>query len=341
MNATVDATAGRVPGLLAAALRAARDQRIDPVERAEMLVELAMGLQQRPKTPDHLRAAIRLYDEALALSPKGEPLLAARVTARRATALQTIPAEGTAELEEARDSYESVIPILSDLGSPQEVAEAELNLGLVLQSLAGSGRARITDAIAAYQRSLRTFDAKRHPIEFVLLQNNLATAFLSIPLTDERGKMREALAVQCFEEGLKIVNLVDHPVEYAMLQSNLGNALQCALSSHPVANYLRALAAYEEALRVRTRATMPLEYANTIANKANCLWNLPDDPDEPERGNHANLAAARLLYAEAQEIFRSHGEAGKVKLVAAAIAELEAELGASPTSGPEMRIAPT
>ena len=86
-----------------------------------------------------------------------------------------------------------------------------MNLGVVLQSLAGAGRARITDAISAYQRALRTFDRTRHPEEFAILQNNLATAFLSIPFTDERGKMREALAVQAFEEGLKVVTLIDHP----------------------------------------------------------------------------------------------------------------------------------
>jgi hypothetical protein len=59
---------------------------------------------------------------------------------------------------------------------------------------------------------LRTFDRNKHPEEFAILQSNLATAFLSMPFTDERGKMREALAVQAFEEGLKVVNLIDHPI---------------------------------------------------------------------------------------------------------------------------------
>ena len=107
--------------------------------------------------------------------------------------------------------------------------------------------------------------------------------------------MREALAVQAFEEGLKVVNLIDHPSEYAMLQNNLGNALQYASSSHALENNLRALDAYDEALKVRTRETTPLEYANTISNKANCLWNLPDDPDHPEAGNRTNLTQAQRL----------------------------------------------
>ncbi len=47
-------------------------------------------------------------------------------------------------------------------------------------------------------------------------------------------------------------------------------------------NNLRALEAYDEALKVRSRANMPIEYANTLTNKANCLQNLPDDPGQPD-----------------------------------------------------------
>ena len=253
-------------------------------------------------------------------------MLKARITARKATALQAIPGEDPAFLEQARDAYQSVLPIFNSHGSPEELAELEMNLGLVLQSLAGLHRARITDAIAAYQRALRTFDKARFPQEFAILQNNLATAFLSIPLADERAKMREALAVQAFEEGLRVVNLIDHPTEYAMLQNNLGNALQYASSAHRVENNLRALEAYDEALKVRSRATMPVEYANTLTNKANCLQNLPDDPEQPEHGNRANLVQARALYTEAREIFTMHGESAKAGIVAEAAFQLEREL---------------
>jgi hypothetical protein len=120
-----------------------------------------------------------------------------------------------------------------------------------------------------------------------------------VPFSDERSKMREAVAVQAFEEGLKVVNIIDHRSEYAMLQNNLGNALQYASSSHVAQNNLRALDAYDEALKVRTREAAPLQYANTIANRANCLWNLPDDPEHPEDGNRANLALVVALIAGA------------------------------------------
>ncbi|WP_407186866.1 hypothetical protein [Bradyrhizobium centrosematis] len=308
-------------------MQAAEAETATPTERAEMLMEIAMGLQARPQSADEINSAIELYDKALTICPPQEArLLRGRILARKATALQAIPEQGTKSLESARFIFEDVIPLLGEIGMPEEVAEAEMNLGLCLQSLAGAGRAKITDAIAAYQRALRTFARGTHPKEYAILQNNLATAFLSMPMTDERGKMREALAVQAFEEALKVVTLVDDPVEYAMLQNNLGNALQYVSSSHVIENNLRAIEAYDEALKVRTRETMPIEYANTISNKANCLWNLPGDAEDSQVGNGMNLSMALMYYREAREIFTVHGDLGRAQIVGEALMQVEREL---------------
>ena len=287
----------QVDTLLGAAADAARDESATPAERAQMLMELAMGLQRRPKTAAQLHSAVGLYDEALALCPAEEALLAARIAARRATALQAVPQEGSASMEQARSALEGAIPVLARLGTPAELAEAEMNLGLCLQYLG-----RIREAIGAYQRALRTFGAQHYPAEFAILQSNLATAFLAM-----RSPLSEALAVQAFEKGLAAVNLVDHPAEYAMLQNNLGNALQSVASSHAAENHVRALAAYDEALKVRTRAARPVEYANTLANRANCLWTL------------GRVEEAKAAYAQARDIFSAHGETEKVRAVTEAM----------------------
>jgi tetratricopeptide (TPR) repeat protein len=325
-----------VDDLTRAALAMAEDESLPAHERTEMLMEIAVGLQQRPKSREQLEAAIGLYDRALALCPADQLLLKARLTARRASAVQSRSSEGTADLEEARDGWRAALAVLSTQGLPEEIAEAEMNLGVVLHSLAGAGRALITHAIAAYQRALRTFDRSRFPREFAIVQNNLATAFLAMSFTDDegRGRMRDALAVQAFEEGLKVVTLVDHPSEYAMLQNNLGNALQYASSGHPVANNLRALEAYEEALKVRRRDTTPVEYANTLANKANCLSNLPDDPERPELGQRERLRQARSCFFEARAVFAEHGEGERARFVAEALEGLERELLAGASAEP-------
>lgn len=310
-----------------AALEAAESDAASPEEKAEMLMEIAMGMQARPKTPEQLHQAVALYDRALSACPPDAPLLQARIRARQGTALQALPDGGISALHKARAGYEQALPVLRDKGKPEESAEADMNLGLVLQAMAPSGAARIHDAIQCYHRSLRVFVRESWPQEFAILHNNLAIAYLSIPLFDERGKMREALAVQSFEEVLKVISLVDHPTEYAMIQNNLGNALQYASSGHPLDNNLRALVAYDEALKVRNPRDTPLEYANTICNRANVLRNLPKDPDQPEAGRQGSLMRARALYNEARRIFEQLGQAGNAAVAAEAQADIEQELG--------------
>ncbi len=317
----------RVDEEVRAAIEAAGRDDVALSDKIDMLIEIAMGLQTQPKSPSDLLQAVELYEKALELCPEESDLLRARITARMGTALQTIPSGSTEYLERAEECFESAQKVLAAQGNSEELAELELNLGLVLQTLAGAGKRRITDAISAYQRALRVFDKKAHPKEFAILQNNLATAFMSMPFTDQRSKMREALAVQSFEEGLGVVNIIDHPAEYAMLQNNLGNALQYSSSSHLVANNLRALDAYEEALKVRTKDTTPLEYANTICNKANCLLNLPDDAENPELQNRGNQRLAKEHYEEARSIFQEHGDEEKVQVVTQALQDLAAEFG--------------
>lgn len=309
------------------ALEAIATEDITTEEKVEMLMQIAMGLQNKPKSPAQLHNAVTLYDKALELCPPGEALHIARINARKATAFQAIPDNGSGYLERARIALESAIPDLAEHGLPEEKAEAEINLGLVIQSLFAFNQAPIQEAINAYQRALKVFTREDYPAEFAIIHNNLATAFLSMQTNSETGKMREALAVQSFQEALSVVSMTDQPTEYAMLQNNLGNALQSVRSSHGVENNLRALDAYDEALRVRTSTDTPLEYANTICNKANCICALPDDLEYPEKGNRHNLREALGLYQEAQDIFARFGEMDKAQMIQEMITELEADVG--------------
>ncbi len=323
-----------------AALKAAEAPGASPVEKATMLMEIAMGMQQRPSGPAQLLEAVRLYARALEVCPDAEILLAARIRARRGTALQAVPAEDPGYLRDALAEYEAAAPVFAKHGLPAEVAELDMNRGLVLQSLAACGAASMQDAIAAYQAALRHFTREDHPREFAILHNNLATAFLSMPVSGEQGRLREALAVQSFEEALKVVTLEADPTEYAMLQNNLGNALQHVDSGHPVQNCLRALDAYDEALRVRSAEHMPVQHANTLANRAACLARLPDDAERPDLGQHGNLRRALDDFGAAAAIFERAGEAARAALVREMMEELQArdgtlEVGAGENAGGE------
>lgn len=312
----------------AEAIRAVESPDASPEERAEMLMEIAMGLQSKPKSPDQLRDAVKLYQRALTELPESAALLQARIRARMGTALQSIPDGGTDTLRLACECYENVLPTLHAQGKPEETAEVELNHGLAIQGLASLGAGLIQDAIHCYHRALRVFTKEAYPQEFAVLHNNLAIVYLSLPTTDERGKMREALAVQSFEEVLKVINLIDHPTEYAMIQNNLGNALQYASSSHALENNLRALDAYDEALKVRNPRDTPVEYANTIANKANVLHNLPAD-SKNDAGVYAYTQAIEL-YRESIALFSQFGLHDRVELLTTSLAEIEQAHGHSP-----------
>lgn len=305
------------------ALRTARDDTIPAGERAEMLMEIALGLQRRPRCPEDLEQVNHLYKEGLQICPDEDALLRARLLAGQATALLATPGD-TRVLEEAVHCLRSALPVLQTLGNAEEAAEAEMNEGLTLQGLAMTGRAQFPDAVRKYHSALRVFTAAKFPREYAILHNNLATAYLSMTMGDESSRMREALAVQSYESALCAIALDTHPAEYAMLQNNLGNALQYSSSAHPVENNLRALEAYQEALRVRTPRERPHEYANTISNMANALRNLPDDPEKPEMGNIRNLGEAIRLYEEAGKIFTETGEFDKSGLVRMALEETQA-----------------
>ncbi|OUL23006.1 hypothetical protein BV378_24240 [Nostoc sp. RF31YmG] len=309
-----------------AAIAAIASESATTQEKIEMLIELAQGLQKKPKTAQDLWSAVALYKRANEMCSDDYPLMKARAKVGMAGALKAIPEEGTELLLEAKAAYTEALPILQQLASKEEIAEAQMNLGLVLQSLVPFNLAQIADSIKVYQEALRVFTAQKYPEEYAILHNNIAIAYLSISVGMEQKQLCEGLAVQTFESALKHITLIENPREYAMLQNNLGNALQYLQSTHPVENNLKAIAAYEEALKVRNPKDTPLEYANTISNKANALFNLPDDLEKPELGNPQNLLQASYYYQEAWGIFTQHQHLEQAQVVAQALQELEAEI---------------
>jgi tetratricopeptide (TPR) repeat protein len=309
-----------------AAIAAIASESATTAEKIQMLIEMAQGFQKKPETAQDLRNAVSLYYRAYEMCGDEYPLLKARAQVGMAGTLQAIPDNGPQLLLQAKHGYEEALPILKELASAVEVAETQMNMGLVLQSLVQFNLARIGDSIQAYHEALRVFTWEDYPQEYAILYNNIAIAYLSMPLASEREYLRQGLAVQSFEVALKHIQLIDHPREYAMLQNNLGNALQYLASSHPLENNLRAIAAYDEALKVRNPKDTPLEYANTISNKANALFNIPDTPEKPESGNLQNLIQARAYCQQAREIFTQHQQTEQAEVVNQALQEIEAEI---------------
>jgi tetratricopeptide (TPR) repeat protein len=309
-----------------AAIRAIASESATTQEKIEMLLEMAQNFQKKPKRIQDLQNSLELYNHAYQLCGENYPLVKARVQVGMAGVLKTIPDSGTELLLQAKAYYDEALPVLQELASAEEVAEAKMNLGLVLQSLVPFDLARIAESLQAYQEALQVFTWQKYPQEYAILQNNIAIAYLSMPLASAPEGLHQGLAVQTFEEALKHIQLIAHPKEYAMLQNNLGNALQYLPSYHPLDNLLRAIAAYNEALKVRNPRDTPLEYANTISNKANALFNLPDNPEKPEAGKSQNILQARTYYQSALEIFNHYEQIEQAQAIIQALQEVEAEI---------------
>ena len=202
-------------------LAAIEFESISANEKVDLLIQIAVGSQQRTKSPRQLYNAFTLLHNALALCPNHETLLQARTHAGKGRALQDIPEIVTDSLFKAHAEFETALPVLCQAVTAEEVAEVEMNLGLVLQSLAGFYAGLITEAIAAYQCSLKVFTHEVYATEYAILHNNLAIIFLSISVSDERERMPEALATQSFQEALKVINLIDQSADVVLGQHDL------------------------------------------------------------------------------------------------------------------------
>ena len=107
------------------ALAAVESSNVSVLEKIDLLIAIAIGLQQKPRFAKDLHHAVSLYDRALTLCPAQEAVLTARIQARKGTALNAILHEGWEFVEQARQLFESALRELQREGSTEEVAEAE------------------------------------------------------------------------------------------------------------------------------------------------------------------------------------------------------------------------
>ncbi len=298
------------------ALRIADDDNLSPSATAKMLANLANDIHSREPTQKNLQYSADLLRRATTLAGLSDYDLAQLHVGLAAVLLQ-FPNSDTTALHEAQLLLADAIGKLSDT---EEQASAQMQRALVIQNLAAIGHADSREAIQCYQQALAVFTAQEYPVEFALIHNNMATIWLSLNLSPEKRAWYESVAIESFETALRHLREQDHPLEYAMFQNNLGNALQHLDSGDRLGNKARALQAYDRALMYRQTPT--LMRANTLANRAQCLMDLPDCYDTPQLGNHQNLRMARDNATEALAIFQQHQEDERAAVVTELLAEI-------------------
>lgn len=233
-------------------------------------------------------AAVRLLDQAADHVPDGcEPLRGVLLGAAGSVAGQIDTNEAVSRLEKALRALEGA----EDL----RVARAELHL-----ALAGSLHEQAVDqphllnrAVPHYHSTLQLVLREEAPLLWASAHADLATAYLTMPMTEASSQLRLGVAAQSLRSALKVYTPEEYPEQWASVQLNLANSLVYTPSSHQGDNLVEAVELYEAVLAARDRHADPLGRARVLANQGNVLAHLGVF-DQAK----AKLYEARFLFEE-------------------------------------------
>ncbi|HMQ55130.1 MAG TPA: tetratricopeptide repeat protein [Anaerolineae bacterium] len=268
--------------------------------RAERLALILMAQATHALEHQQPAQAVSLLAEAVELARPVSPVLAAQLLG---TLADTKFAQGGPDWTIIQD-YQAAIKALEGSDLVESQAELWLNLGIVYQDLASDRRGPLLEAVKCYQQALSVFTRRDHPELYALAQNNLALAYLSMPLQEAGDQLRMGIAVQALREALKVYRRESHPEQWASAQLNLANAYQYLPSAHPEENLAQAVELYEEVLATRHPQTDPLGYARVLANQGNALAHL------------GIFVHALPKLTEAQSLFAAYGDPEAARSIA-------------------------
>ena len=253
--------------------------------------------------------AVPLLQGAADAAGPVSPLLAAQALGTLAHTLREV--EGVSG--KVAQLYRQAVDALDGSGLDEPRAELWLNLAMTYHELAQGGRGALVEAVKCYQQAVRVLTRERHPELFALAHNNLALAYLAMPMTEAGDALRMGVAVGSLREALKVYTRETHPERWAGAQLNLANALQYLPSAHPLDNLEEAIRLYDEVLAVRGDDD-PLGRARVLASQGNALAHLGD------------FARAVPILESARDTFTAHGEADSAAAVQGVLDDIEAQV---------------
>jgi tetratricopeptide (TPR) repeat protein len=233
-------------------------------------------------------AAVALLDRAAeSVPPDCEPLRGVLLGAAGSVAAQ---ADGPAAI----DRFERALRAMEG-AEDLRIARAELHLALagLLHEQAVDRPDLLNRAVPHYHSTLQLVLREEAPLLWAAAHADLATAYLTMPMTEASSQLRLGVAAQSLRSALKVYTPEDYPEQWASVQLNLANSLVYTPSSHQGENLLEAVELYEGVLRARDRHADPLGRARVLANQGNALAHLGDF-DQAK----AKLYEARYLFEE-------------------------------------------
>lgn len=253
------------------------------------LAALVLSAQASKALDDGAPAeALALLDRAADQVPESaEPLRGVLLGAAGSVAAQSDPGEGVARFELGLRALEGA----EDL----RVARAEMHLMLagLLHGQAVEIPGLLNRAVPHYHSTLQLVLREEAPLLWAAAHADLATAYLTMPMTEASSQLRLGVAAQSLRSALKVYTPEDYPEQWASVQLNLANSLVYTPSSHQGDNLVEAVELYEQVLAARDRHADPLGRARVLANQGNVLAHLGVF-DQAK----AKLYEARFLFEE-------------------------------------------
>ena len=239
-------------------------------------------------------AALQDGDEAAAIAALDR---AAEEAAGVSEPLRGVLLGASAAVAEGQDAVSRFERALKALDGAEglRIARAELHLTLagLLHEQAQDRPDLLARAVPHYHSALQLVLREEAPLLWASAHANLATAYLTMPMTEASGQLRLGVAAQSLRSALKVYTPEDYPEQWASVQLNLANSLVYTPSSHQVDNMVEAVELYEAVLQARDRETDPLGRARVLANQGNVMAHLGDF-DQAK----AKLYEARFLFEE-------------------------------------------
>ncbi len=181
------------------------------------------------------------------------------------------------------------------LGADRELrAHLQMTRALARQQLAGDERGALLAVVGDLTEATKIFREETHPELFAICNQQLALAYLVMPMSDQGDRLRLGVAVNALRAALRVYTPQTHPAQWASAQVNLANALQYLPSSHQEQNLDEAVQLYEEVLQFRDPQSDPVGYARILSNQGNALGHLGVFQDA-----RARLEQARTLFEHA------------------------------------------
>ncbi|HUX03387.1 MAG TPA: tetratricopeptide repeat protein [Acidimicrobiales bacterium] len=241
----------------------------------------------------------------------------------RSTLAEILRTQGD-DPEGAIEQVDQALAGLPVTGPTELRAELHLTRALARHVLSLANPTQLTAVIADLHDALRTFSEQTHPEAFAVCNQQLALAYLAMPMNERSDRIRVGAAVSALRAALRVYQPDTHPYARASAQLNLANALQYLPSAHQDQNLDEAVQIYEELLLIRDLAVDPLGTARILANQGNALGHLGVFEAATER-----LERARELFARERDL----ESADEVQRMLAGMRDAQLAAGSSRVKG--------